>query len=686
MTSIAQGDGGREHGTKLSADPSGPPDGAQVTADPAHVFISYASPDAAVAKALVEDLERHGIACWIAPRNVDAGALYADSIVRAIGGAKAFVLVLSENSIDSSHVGKEVERASSKKRPIFTLRIDAAPLTPALEYFLSESQWIEAQAGTMEPAYAKLIGAIRKSAPTAPGTIPTVTPAAGTASGAHPRGRRNRILLAAGLAVAVLALGTLLADKFWLSKHAAAARPTTAAPNVVSEKSIAVLPFTDMSEKHDQEYFGDGMAEEILDLLAKIPGLTVIGRTSSFQFKGKNEDLRTIGTKLNAAYVLEGSVRNSGDQVRITAQLINTRTGAHEWSDTYDRHIGDVLKLQDAIAGSVARELQLTIAPEELNSHATVKSAEAYDLYLRGRHAFDRGDKEGLEEALMLFQRALDLDPTSTHAAGWIAASYSTQVLVGSLAPAAGFEQARRMATVAVKLDPNNARAYVAMAMIHLMYDWDWAGAERELQKATTLAPGDVEVLSGEAGLSATLGRWDDALRQSKAALSQDPLDANKLVGLSIIQMIRGNLQEAEAAMRRALEIRPSYTYGHYNLGLIFLERGDPDRALREMQQETINDGRQQGLALVYYALGRKADADAALAALIKEQADASALGIAQVYAFRGQSDEAMHWLERAYAQKDPYLSGIKGDWLFMKGLETDPRYKAFLRKMNLPE
>src|SRR5450759_1900856 len=149
-----------------------------------------------------------------------------------------------------------------------------------------------------------------------------------------------------------------------------------------------------MSEKKDQEYFADGMAEEILDLLAKIPGLQVIGRTSSFQFKGKNADLRTIGTELNAAHVLEGSVRKSGDQVRITAQLINTRTGSHEWSETYDRHIGDVLKLQDAIAAAVVRELQLTVAPGYLNARSDVKSADAYDLILRGRHAADRYDKE----------------------------------------------------------------------------------------------------------------------------------------------------------------------------------------------------------------------------------------------------------------------------------------------------
>jgi tetratricopeptide (TPR) repeat protein len=202
---------------------------------------------------------------------------------------------------------------------------------------------------------------------------------------------------------------------------------------------------------------------------------------------------------------------------------------------------------------------------------------------------------------------------------------------------------------------------------------------------AATLAPGNVDVLLGEATLSATLGRRDDALRQSKAAVGQDPLDADLLQSLSGAQEAHGNLREAEAAMRRAMDIRPTYAYGHYNLALIFLERGDHDGALREIQQETIDDGRQEGLALAYFALGRKVDADAALAILIKEQADGNALDIAQVYAFRGQFDEAMHWLERAYAQKDPWLFAIKGGWL-MKGLEEDPRYKVFLKKMNFPD
>ena len=404
-------------------------------------------------------------------------------------------------------------------------------------------------------------------------------------------GRRLDVAI---IVVLAIALAYFAVDKFWLSKRLAfSAAPAAAVgrvPLAMPEKSIAVLPFTDMSEKKDQEYFADGMSEEILDLLAKIPGLTVIGRTSSFQFKGKNADLRTIGTQLNAAYVLEGSVRKSGDQVRITAQLINTRTGTHAWSETYDRPIGDVLKLQDAIAAAVVRELQLTVGSGLLNSRSTL-NADVHDLILRGRHAMDRWDKEGLDEAATLFKQALDRDPTSANAAAALAWAYDAQGEWSFVAPAAAFEQARRAAANALKLDSKNVLAHRVLGRIHLIYDWDWAAAQREFNQIVKLAPGSADALVGDAWLSMALGRWDEALRQTKAALALDPLDPESFEVLAHIQLRRGHLPEAEAAMRRALDIRPTYAWGHYILGLVLLARGERAAALLEMQQESTDVG-----------------------------------------------------------------------------------------------
>jgi TolB-like protein len=673
-----------DRGIGESSEAVSQPPGGSAAAGSRTVFLSYASPDAAVANQICQFLETHGMACWMAPRDVKPGAAYADAIVRAINEASALVLVLSASAMASEHVSREVERAASKHKPVVAFRVDAAALSAELEYFLSRSQWIDVPALGMPGALARLVEALGQGS-----AASQANPGLG-GGGASGRASINQAVSTASVAkravvaaAVVIALGTggVLAVRFWPSKQGDAPAPVVAA---ISEKSIAVLPFTDMSQKRDQEYFGDGMAEEILDLLAKIPGLTVIGRTSSFQFKGKNEDLRKIGTELNAAYVLEGSVRSSGDQVRITAQLIDTKTGAHEWSETYDRPIGDVLKLQDAIASAVARELQLTVDSERLQSRSTLQSAEAYDLILRGRHAADRTDKESFDEAVTLFQQALNRDPTSAVAAAWLASTYDSQAEFAFLAPAVGFEQARRSAESALRLDPKSVLAHVVMARIHFIYDWDWAGAEREFQQAATLT-GNAELQSAEAEFSIALGHWEYALRQIKAALSQDPINPVSLNILSNIQTYRGHPVEAEAAMRRALEIRPTYAYGHYNLGYSLLARGDRDGALLEMQQETTDDLRQQGLALVYYALGKRAEADAAFAGMIKDQAGSNALGIAEVYGFRSQSDEAMNWLERAYAQKDPYLCYIKGD-LLLKNLAGDPRFKAFLKKMNLPE
>jgi TolB-like protein/Tfp pilus assembly protein PilF len=653
----------------------------------ARAFISYASQDKAVADAVCEALERVGVACWIAPRNVVPGESYAGAIVHAIDDTKLIVVILSEHGALSQHVLREVERASSKRHPVLAFRIDAAPMPADLEYFLNTSQWLDASGMGVERALPRLVDAVQRVI-ASPGHAEVVQ-----SPTAHPfqqipvpkpASRGPRFLVPALSALVVLGLISFAVYKLWLGKRGATEQSSAAAANI-SSKSIAVLPFTDMSEKHDQEYFGDGMAEEILDLLAKVPGLTVIGRTSSFQFKGKNEDLRTIGTQLNAAYVLEGSVRNSGEHLRITAQLINTRTGTREWSETYDQSFGDVLKLQDTIASAVVRELQLTVIPAELDSRVALKNTEAYGLMLRGRHAFDRHDEEGLDEAVSLFQQALDRDPTLSDAQSWLGRAYAAQADGGFVTSGLAYAQSRRMAESALKLDPRSAEAHALLANIHLSYDWDWTAAEREIQQAKSIAPGDPYVQRAEAILLMALGRWDDALKQIKVAVVVDPLDTINYGYMWEIQDRIGEVAEAESSVRRTLDIRPTTAYAHYCLAYLLLESGDRDGALNEVQRETDRGAKQLGMAMVLYALGKKSESATALAGYIKEHAETSAYSIADMYALRGQSDEAMRWLERAFTQKDSQLMLIKADTGLVP-LNGDPRYKALLRKMNLPE
>ena len=364
------------------------------------VFISYASHDAALAQKVCSALEGAGFLSWIAPRNVVPGTLYADGIVGAIDESRILVLILSKDAVASAHVGKELERATSKRHPIIALRLDTAPLTRAFEYFLNESQWIEVGAGNADAAIESLVAAVGRHL--TPGTVslPRSTNQA-SAVGLKAAATRQLWLIAAGIIAVALTGACLLAGKAWLSKHQA-----TASTAVISDKSIAVLPFTDMSEKKDQEYFGDGMAEEIIDLLVKVPGLKVISRTSSFQFKGKTEDLRAIGTQLGVAYVLEGSVRKSGDHLRVTAQLIDSRDGTHLWSQTYDRDLSDVLKMQDEIAIALVRALQIEVSARGIAFRPALRNAEAYTVYLQGRHAIDGINQQSLEKGLRDFQRA----------------------------------------------------------------------------------------------------------------------------------------------------------------------------------------------------------------------------------------------------------------------------------------
>jgi TolB-like protein/tetratricopeptide (TPR) repeat protein len=459
------------------------------------------------------------------------------------------------------------------------------------------------------------------------------------------------------------------------SEHQARSAPRTA---------IAVLPFTDLSEKRDQAYFADGMAEEVAGLLGRIPGVAVIGTTSSFQFKGYTGDPRSIGARLGASHLVQGSVRRSGELIRVSTQLIDVRDGLQRWSDTYDRKVSDVLIVQDEIAAGLARTLQITVMAD-LSSRESMKNLEAYDLYLHGLHARDIASQEATKEAVADFQQVLNLEPTYAPAAVNLAWAYEWLGTEGWSPPREAFEHAREAAQRALRLDPRLGDAHAALADVHMIYDWDWSGADREVRQARQLGAEEQGVrIAGE--LAATRGQWELAAQLLQSALALDPLNPEPYEDLVFNVYLRsGRFAEAESAMHRVLEIRPRYGNAQYFLGLSLMLQGRLDDALAAMQQETIDDGRYEGSSMVYYAMGRNAESDAALKMGTARNGESWPSEIARVHAFRGELDEAMQWLERAYAMKDEDLYAIKHD-LLLKKLEQDPRYQAFLRKMNFPD
>jgi TolB-like protein/DNA-binding winged helix-turn-helix (wHTH) protein/Tfp pilus assembly protein PilF len=514
---------------------------------------------------------------------------------------------------------------------------------------------------------------IMTSSATLPGGPTPETPALKRSS------RRPKRVVIAAVVVIGLSAAIALGIHFWT------ARGVQALP-AIADKSIAVLPFVDMSEKNDQEYFADGMAEEILDLLVQVPGLKVIGRTSSFQFKGQSQDLRAIGEKLGVAYLLEGSVRKSGDHLRVTAQLINSKDGTHLWSETYNRDLSDVLKMQDEIASNVARALQIEVGFRAyIASRAALRNPEAYTLYLQGLRSYQRFDLKGIEQAIRHFQRALELDPSFAEAAVMLAAVYQFSGTRGVMPPAVAVEKARNAVALALRLDPNvRVHVHTLLAILDFSYDWDWAGAEREIHLALA-DPNNANAFELAAILALIMGRADDALESSNTALALDPLNGPFYFDLGFVQLRRGRPAEAEAAMRRAIEIIPAFIFGHYNLGQVLLARGEPEVALAELQKEAHDGARFAGSAMAYFALNRLPESDAALAQVLKIAATVPPHGIAGIYAFRGESDEAFKWLDLAYVQKDPLLFRIKYATEF-DNLHGDPRWKAFLKKMNLPD
>jgi TolB-like protein/DNA-binding winged helix-turn-helix (wHTH) protein/tetratricopeptide (TPR) repeat protein len=478
-------------------------------------------------------------------------------------------------------------------------------------------------------------------------------------------------------AIAVVAIGA----------HLRSARNGVNAPPS-NNPSIAVLPFADMSPAKDQEYFSDGLSEQLIHDLARISGLKVVGRSSAFQFKGKNEDLREVGRKLGVANVLEGSVRREGNHVRITAELIKADDGFQLWSQTYDREINDIFSVQDEIARAATDTLQpklLTGNGRPVAPASRSANPEAYQAYLQANYFLGQGQtKEVLSKALEYANLAIKFD--KNYAPAWaLRASVQNYMATYNLTDfAEGFRAARDDAERAIALDPNSPSGYLALARTQVNYDWNWDTANTCLTKAAALEPGNADLFRIHAYLSSVLGNPDDAVKFAEQAVALDPLRTNTHLGLGNLLYDAGRYDKAQAELQKALELNPQAAFVHFTMARILIEEAKPQQALAEIEKETNEWEKLTGQAVVYHALGREHESNSALAELIAKHDKDSAYQIAEAYAFRGELDKAFEWLERAYKQRDPGVSSVKADPL-LKNLRHDPRYFELLKKMRLP-
>jgi TolB-like protein/Flp pilus assembly protein TadD len=547
-------------------------------------------------------------------------------------------------------------------------------------------QWTQLPAGETPPAFVERILGLLSAGDSR--TPAHARPASGPApSAAPPTARRtvasrSKFIALLIVVVAGLGAGYFALDKFILSKRATAA-PPSAAISSTPARSIAVLPFVNMSSDKEQEYFSDGLAEELLNMLAKTPGLHVIARTSSFSFKGKTDDIPTIAQKLNVANILEGSVRKSGNRLRVTTQLIRAENGEELWSETYDRELKDVFEVQDQIAGAVVAQLKLKLAPASEGSGQRTSNVEAYNQYLIGHQFFNRGSVDGYRRAVDAYRRAVAFDPT--YIAAYCELAVAEYFLADPRADTAGYRRAQAAADKAVELRPEDARGYAARGFMRMNVGWDWPGALADLAKSLALDPSDAWIQYRYGTLLGTLGRFPEAIAATNKAIELDPLSSGPRLMLAQYLGMIGDLPAALDASRRALEVSPESSFALEGLGELQMLTGRPAEALATFQRNDLGAFRLLGVAVAEYTLNKPKESQQALDELVAKYAGNSAYQIAMAYAWRGERDKAFEWLDRSYAQRDNGLVGIKDDPL-MKSLHADPRYAALLRKMNLPE
>jgi len=487
----------------------------------------------------------------------------------------------------------------------------------------------------------------------------------------------------------LVSLGGLLVWRFTNSSPAPGVAPLSAiVPNVIPEKSIAVLPFENLTDDKNAAYFADGIQDEILTKLASIADLKVISRTSTRRFKSAPDNVREIAQQLGVAHLLEGSVQKSNDQVRVNVQLINAIKDSHVWAETYDREFKDIFGVEGEIATSIADTLQvkLTGTAKRLLAARPTENAQAHQFYLQGVFYHARGSKEDYRKAIDFYREAVRLDPR--YALAWTELSISwmnlsRKFLNGQEAQDA-YAQALAAAQSALALDPKLAAAHTARGLV-LESNFDWKGAEAEFRRAIELAPHDDAPKATLADLMATLGHPEQAVELAREELKSDPLCASCYHWLASYLSALDRLDEAEQAIRKAIELQPGHADFYTQLTVIAIQRGDAKAALDAAQQEVEAGGWQEiALALARQISGDAVAADSALEKLIDSQGNEAGFQIAQVYALRNDPDKVFEWLDRAWANRDPGIGQLLYDPFLMR-YKDDPRFAAFCQKVRLP-
>ena len=619
------------------------------------IFLSYASEDAAPAQRLCATLRASGIEVWFDQSELRGGDAWDQKIRREIRDCALFMPVISANTQGrlEGYFRREWKLAAARthdmaddKPFLVPVVIDGTKEQDARvpEQFRSV-QWTSVRAGEIAADFVDRVRHLLLPNPTAP----TQTRAESGAS---------------------------------LAPRMHSASP---APRPIPDKSIAVLPFADMSAQKDQEYFSDGLAEALIDMLTQVRDLRVPARTSSFSFKGKSDDIASIAEKLRVAHVLEGSVRKAGSTVRVTAHLIRADDGYHLWSKTYDRDIEDIFKVQDEIAGIVVEALKAKLLPPEgvVNPHRT-SNMEAYEHYLLAKHFYSRGAFQDADRVVTALQQALALDPDYAPAYALLAINISQRVAQGGDQARGNMEDAIAAAEQAVKLAPGLAEAYSARSYIRSTL-WDWNGAQSDINEALKLDPRSDVTQRRYGLLMASMGHLTEAIAATLEATRIEPLDINAWILLGWFYNADGQFTPAHRALSHALELSPKSALAIVLLVQNRVATGETAEAQKINARQQIEHWRWHMHAVIEHRLGHANESQRILDDLIEKYGQRFPALIATMYAWRGEADSAFDWLERAYQQPDSMLGLIQFSEI-SPALGGDPRYKALLRKMNFPD